>query len=106
MKAKATRTEDIEIEISTHEISTLIRDGDYAEIQTLLHGAKRTWIAKVGYTGDIYINDADGYWYEDWEDGGGSHSWTNSDKKSKATKDEQAIWDHFEVLAKALRAYE
>ena len=104
MKARATRTEHVEIDISTSEISELIRDGKYAEMQTLLHGARRSWIEKIGYTGDIYIKD--GKWFEESEGYGGSHSWTDTEEKSKASKKEQAIWDHFVALAKALQAYE
>ena len=104
MQARATRTEHIEIDISAHEISDLIRKGKYSEIQTLLHGARRSWIEKIGYTGDIYIKD--GKWFEDSEGYGGSHSWTDTEEKAKATKAEQAIWDHFKALAEALQAYE
>lgn len=103
MKANATRIEHVEVDISEHEISTLIRNGDYAEITTLLYGAKQAWIAKIGYTGYIYIKD--GNWIKEWEEGGMSHSWTETKELSKVTPKEQAIWDHFEALAEALVAY-
>ena len=104
MEVNATLRENVKVDISEYEISELIRNGKYAEITTLLHGARRSWIAKVGYTGHIYIKD--GKWFEDWEDAGYSHSWTETEEKSKATEAEQAIWDHFVALERALRAYE
>ena len=103
MKAKATRSEHVEIDISEYEISKLIRSGEYTENATMLHALERNWCAKIGYTSDPYIKD--GYWWEEWEESGGSHSWTNREKRTKATEKEMEIWENFQNLRKLLRPY-
>lgn len=104
MKVKGTKTEFVEVDISTSDISNLIDNGEYTNIQTLFSGARRSWILRVtGLSGEVYIKD--GYWYTAWEEDGGGHSWSATEKMTKATKIEKDIWDRFVELEKALRVY-
>ena len=100
MRVKATRRDIVEVDISESDISDLIRKGKYNEISTMLFGARRSWAEKCGYTGDVYIKD--GKWFEDIEQIGGSHSWTTTEELGKASRNEVAIWDSFQVLNKEL----
>ena len=104
MKARATQTAFVEVDISKTEISDLIRKGEYAENGTMFHALQCNWCASLGFTADSHI-DKDGYWIEEWEDYGGSHSWTNREKQRKATEEEVEIWETFQKMRKMLKSF-
>jgi len=103
MKVKARRSEYVDVDISTHEISELIRRGEYAELSVMFFGVRMAWCKQVGHDGDVHIKD--GKWFVDSECGGGSHSWTSTDETGRATKAEMEIWGNFEKLLDSLKPH-
>jgi len=104
MQVKGTGSEYIKIDISEYEITNLIRGGEYANLSALYYGVLRAFCVGAGQEPDAFIKD--GKWFVAYEQFGGSHSWTETEEKGKATKAEVEIWTNLINLRLSLQPYE
>ena len=97
MKATAIRSENVEIDISTSEITKLLLSGEYDDYAAMVFALEKKWLEKLKFIPDSYV-DEHGMWVEEWEEYGGSHSWTRSEKRREATQEEIRTFEMFQAL--------